>query len=219
MYRIQGSDNKEYGPIPAETIRQWIGERRLNRASLAARDGEGVWQPLGQMAEFNDAFPAEAVAAAPSYGYNQVSADPAATRAAALAAVKVPALMLVIFGIISLIACIAMSALSLAGNDIGQLMMKSMGINMPPPPPEQAALQATINRVSAIAQLVLGIPWNIFVIVGARRMMRLQGRNLAMTSAVLSIIPCFSICCLITMPIGIWAVVTLGKPEVKSEFT
>jgi hypothetical protein len=32
-------------------------------------------------------------------------------------------------------------------------------------------------------------------------------------------LPCGSCCCIITMPIGIWALVTLMKPEIKNAFT
>jgi hypothetical protein len=52
-------------------------------------------------------------------------------------------------------------------------------------------------------------------------MRNLKGWGMAMTAAVLSVIPlCFnSCCCLIAMPAGIWALVVLNKPEVKSSFT
>jgi hypothetical protein len=31
-------------------------------------------------------------------------------------------------------------------------------------------------------------------------------------------VPCISPCCLVGLPIGIWALVVLNKPEVKSSF-
>ena len=42
--------------------------------------------------------------------------------------------------------------------------------------------------------------------------------RLAYTGAILSMIPCVSGCCLLGLPFGIWAVMTLNKPEVKAGF-
>jgi hypothetical protein len=39
-----------------------------------------------------------------------------------------------------------------------------------------------------------------------------------MTAAILAMIPCLSSCCIVGLPLGIWALVVLSKPEVKSEF-
>ncbi len=56
MYRIIGSDQKEYGPIPATQIRQWITEARLNRLTRVKVEGETEWKTLGALPEFDDAF-------------------------------------------------------------------------------------------------------------------------------------------------------------------
>ena len=63
MYRIIGSDEKEYGPIPAEQIRQWFREGRLNRTARVKPEGAAEWQALGALAEFADLFPPLPVAA------------------------------------------------------------------------------------------------------------------------------------------------------------
>jgi hypothetical protein len=39
-----------------------------------------------------------------------------------------------------------------------------------------------------------------------------------MTASVIAMIPCISPCCIVGLPIGIWAMVVLSKPEVKSAF-
>ncbi|KAB2661535.1 MAG: DUF4339 domain-containing protein [Verrucomicrobia bacterium] len=201
MYRIQGSDNKEYGPIPAETIRQWVGERRLDAATPACLDGEGVWKPLGQFAEF-----AEDLAAA-------------ASRNVALNLVKAPALVLLICGILGAIACLTLGAMTLSGFDMNKAIMTRFGIKAPEPSAEQVSMQAQIARASGLVQIVLGPIWNVVIALGAHRMGRLRSRGLAMTAGILAIIPCFSVCCLATIPIGIWVVTVLGKPEVRAEFT
>lgn len=52
MYHVIGADGKEYGPITADQVRQWIVERRLNATSLARVEGASTWQPLTFFAEF-----------------------------------------------------------------------------------------------------------------------------------------------------------------------
>lgn len=51
MYKIVGADQKEYGPISADQIRQWIAEGRANGQTLA-RFEEGPWKPLSTFSEF-----------------------------------------------------------------------------------------------------------------------------------------------------------------------
>ena len=55
------------------------------------------------------------------------------------------------------------------------------------------------------------------ILVGAIRMKKLESRGLAMTASILAMIPCIS-CCLVGLPIGIWSLVVLAKPEVSGEF-
>ena len=52
MYKVIGSDGKTYGPIPAEMLRQWMMEGRVNANTLAQLDGANDWQPLSSMPQF-----------------------------------------------------------------------------------------------------------------------------------------------------------------------
>jgi uncharacterized membrane protein len=56
MYIIIGGDQKEYGPITADDVRQWIAEGRLSEQSLIKAEGAAEFRPLGTFAEFGDAF-------------------------------------------------------------------------------------------------------------------------------------------------------------------
>lgn len=59
----------------------------------------------------------------------------------------------------------------------------------------------------------------LVITLGGVQGLRARGRGLVMTSSILAMIPCFSgLCCPLGLPIGIWALVTLGKPEVKAAF-
>ena len=51
-YKVIGTDSREYGPISAEQVRQWIAERRLNSMSLAQAEGTNEWRPLTGLPDF-----------------------------------------------------------------------------------------------------------------------------------------------------------------------
>jgi hypothetical protein len=50
-------------------------------------------------------------------------------------------------------------------------------------------------------------------------MQKLQSYQFALTASIVAMVPCISPCCLFGLPFGIWALVVLNKPEVKSQFT
>jgi uncharacterized membrane protein len=58
MYIIIGGDEKEYGPISADDVRQWITEGRLNEQSRIKAEGEGEFRALETFSEFAILFPA-----------------------------------------------------------------------------------------------------------------------------------------------------------------
>lgn len=54
MLKIIGIDGKEYGPISAEQLKQWISENRVNAQTRILADGTNDWRPLGSCPEFMD---------------------------------------------------------------------------------------------------------------------------------------------------------------------
>jgi uncharacterized membrane protein len=56
MYTIIGGDQKEYGPIPEDDVRQWIAEGRLNEQSLVKGPGDTEFRPLEKFPEFANHF-------------------------------------------------------------------------------------------------------------------------------------------------------------------
>jgi type II secretory pathway pseudopilin PulG len=52
MYKIIGSDGKEYGPVSAEQVRQWIGLNRCVPQTLVQPEGGKDWLQLSQIPEF-----------------------------------------------------------------------------------------------------------------------------------------------------------------------
>ncbi len=45
-----------------------------------------------------------------------------------------------------------------------------------------------------------------------------ENYNLAMAASILAMIPVCSSCCILGLPVGIWAIITLRKDEVKNNF-
>ena len=57
MYKIIGTDGKEYGPISADQVRLWISENRVERQTPVFADGAKDWNFLGLLPEFAGYFP------------------------------------------------------------------------------------------------------------------------------------------------------------------
>jgi len=52
LYILIGGDQKEYGPIPATDVQQWLTEGRLNEESLIKAEGDADFRPLSTFPEF-----------------------------------------------------------------------------------------------------------------------------------------------------------------------
>ena len=55
MYKIMGADQKEYGPVTSDQVRQWITQGRANGQTMASFEGS-PWKPLSSYPEFADAL-------------------------------------------------------------------------------------------------------------------------------------------------------------------
>jgi hypothetical protein len=56
MYKIVGSDGKQYGSLTTEVVKQWIAERRVERRTPVFVDGASEWTFLGLLPEFAGHF-------------------------------------------------------------------------------------------------------------------------------------------------------------------
>jgi hypothetical protein len=65
MYKIIGSDAKEYGPVGADELRQWIQEGRANAQSRIRTVDATEWRPLSTFPEFAAALSAVPMAPPP----------------------------------------------------------------------------------------------------------------------------------------------------------
>src|SRR5208282_3213056 len=97
MYKIIGADQKEYGPITADQLRQWISEGRINAHTKVQPEGAGVWKSVSELPEFAAVLPAR-TPSAPGTPLS-IAMAPAAAKSNQMA------LWAMITGIISLLCC------------------------------------------------------------------------------------------------------------------
>jgi hypothetical protein len=218
-YVIIGGDGKEYGPVTDTDVRQWIAEGRLSAQSRAKAESDAEFRPLAAFPEFADAFglnPDVPPAIRPlKLHSSEQPANPApGGREEALRAIKAPAIALKITAIIGLVVVtlgFIVNILTLAGVEIFP--------KQPMPNPQMEKLLNSIGGGVGIVQDIIGAVIGILVYIGAGKMQRLEGYQFAMVAAIAAMVPCLSPCCLLGLPFGIWALIVLNKPEVKSYFT
>ena len=56
------------------------------------------------------------------------------------------------------------------------------------------------------------------IIIGGVQMLSARRYSLAILAAILAMIPFTSVCCFLGIPIGVWALIVLRNPEVKTAF-
>jgi hypothetical protein len=215
MYRVRGADQNIYGPIDAETVRQWIRERRLNGESQICRDGEEVWQTLRQLSEFSGDLSVSIVPAVSTGAVGGASGGGfIASREAVLSQVKPAAICMIVYGV-SMWLAVLYNVVTLARSDGRQ--------ELPPGMP-----QWFVDFVDWMQSIPPSVQWGMLlinavvsslVVFGGVKFLRLQSQGLVKAAAILMIVPCFSsFCCCIGLGFGIWALVLLKKPEILAEF-
>src|SRR5436309_11388109 len=99
MFKIKGSDGNEYGPVSADVICQWIGERRAGAQTRIQAEGSTEWKTLSELPEFAAALAAQP-SSAPSAG-PPLLARAAQPRPSQTSGLAIASLVLGILGICS----------------------------------------------------------------------------------------------------------------------
>lgn len=196
MYKIIGADGKEYGPITADQLRQWVAEGRVNAQTRILPEGATEWRSLSELPEFAAAVP---LTPPPMSGLP-------ASGTARLDEVNGPAIGLMITAILGLLA------------QLTSLLFRVVGTSMLPAEQGAPGWATALYGATGVVTAIIGILMSILIFIGALKMKQLSNYGLAMTASIVAMIPCISPCCLLGLPIGIWALVVLSKPEVKSAF-
>jgi len=215
MFKIIGADQKEYGPVATAQIRQWIIDGRLTGQTQAQREGSTEWQPLSAFEEFADvlrpAAPSPAAPAPMGAPAPMAAAAPTGSREAAFSAVKGPAIALIITSAIAMGLYLIRGLMLLF---VGGAMLQQ---NLPPdiPPAVRSMLQMRGPAAALVCLMIVAI--NALILFGAIKMSRLQNHTLAIIACIVAMLPC-GCCCVLGLPFGIWGLIVLNKPEVKSHF-
>jgi len=208
MYRIIGADGKEYGPITADQVQQWIQEGRANAQTRVLVEGTTEWKTLGELPEFGGTPP---TIAPPGAAPAPAAFPGVAPASRASEMVNAPATGLMITGILTILfAAYEVVSTLFSG---ARHMPQSMGN------PEFDKMVATMMGPMGLLIGGLWLLTGLLQLFGGIKMKKLEGYGLVMAASILGMIPCFSYgCCVLGLPIGIWVLVTLSKPEVKNAF-
>jgi ABC-type Fe3+ transport system permease subunit len=79
-------------------------------------------------------------------------------------------------------------------------------------------LPAIVSFAVGTFAAAIGLAMAAFIAYAAVKMQRLQSYNMALVASILAMIPCISPCCILGLPIGIWALVVLFEDDVKRAF-
>ena len=126
----------------------------------------------------------------------------------ALGKVRGPAIGIKVTAVIGAICAVLSLALNVLG--IGGGMASGSG--------DEAMGMLMSGGVGIIMSLV-GIGVAVFLWIAAGKLQRLENYNLCLVAAIAAMVPCISPCCIIGLPIGIWAIVVMSKADVKQAFT
>jgi hypothetical protein len=77
---------------------------------------------------------------------------------------------------------------------------------------------AAEERTAFLTYYILNIVCSMIVVIGGINMLRLSGPLIPTFSSILAMLPCAlgGCCCLLGMPVGIWAIIVLNRPEVRA---
>jgi hypothetical protein len=212
-YTIIGGDKKEYGPVTLEEMRQWIAEGRLDGNSLVRSENDTEWRPLSTFLEFAPVLPPRPQTPPALHAMHGSS------PAAALEAVKIPAVCLIVSaGLNVLLAVWGIVKVLFFPDNADQILAQMPVIDDPQAKKLIASMVHWMTGPAAVASDALALVLSLVVLAGAIRMLALRNYEFAFVAAVLAMIPCLTPCCLLGLPFGIWALVVLRKPGVKDGF-
>ena len=119
-----------------------------------------------------------------------------------------PATGLLIAGIIGAVMDLSFLFINLIGASLGSLFERDFADQV------VGYYEGAIGAAFCLVGLLVAA----FIIITSFKMKQLEQWPLAIAASILAMIPCISPCCIVGLPIGIWCLVVLNKPEVKAAF-
>jgi hypothetical protein len=131
-------------------------------------------------------------------------------------AVSIPAILLMVMSALTFLYGLFGLVRPVDPDDMAQLQQMLSDPNMAP---MRGFMDFTTSTGGRLAFSLPYMAINALIFLGALKMKNLQSYGLATTAAILSLIPCCGPCACLGIPVGIWALVVLRKPEVRASFT
>jgi len=141
--------------------------------------------------------------------------EPAAVSKDIKDRVAAPSIGLLITGIIGALSCLG----TLISLIIGMSFLSIPEIYSELPDDFPLNIEEFFQGSFAIGSSFIGIIVAALIIFASLKMKELKQWGLAFTASILAMVPCISPCCIIGLPVGIWCLVVLTKPEVKNAFS
>jgi hypothetical protein len=132
--------------------------------------------------------------------------------------VQGPAIGLIVSGALGALIGLANLAQSFMAGAGQQAELQKAMSELPPEFQHWGVMIEKMTGPMGMVFVVIGLLISVFTIFAGVQMQRLRNFWMPMTASILGILSCFSGCCCVSLPIGIWAIVVLMKPEVKAAF-
>lgn len=122
--------------------------------------------------------------------------------------ISTPAILVMVAGGIGILTAIVFLGLNVL----------SLGVNAAAAADQPGGIANMMSGTIGIVFNVISIATGAFIIFAGLKMKNLENYTLSMIGAIIAMIPCITGCCLVGLPAGIWALVVMNNPEVKSAF-
>ena len=129
MYRVRGADGKEYGPVTAEIVRQWMAQGRATAQTQVQAEGSAEWKALIDCPELASALATGLGPPAVPHPSGARPVGPGTTSGLAIAALVLGILGVCSMGLLGVVAVIVgIMAINQIDRSKGQLQGRGLAL-------------------------------------------------------------------------------------------
>lgn len=121
MYNIIGGDGKQYGPVSADQLREWIAQGRAMAETRARVEGTAEWKTLAEFPEFAPLFRSLSTSLPPSQAFAGAGGMPPRVPSYLVPAILCTLFCCLPFGIVAIIYAAKVSSKVSAGDLAGAI--------------------------------------------------------------------------------------------------
>lgn len=147
-----------------------------------------------------------------------MSDDAQATHTAVLEKVKAPAICMIAFGVIGFALSLANLFGAFFGAGLNEWVMQRLEQEGEQIPEFFRFLSGPGSLALSLLQIAVETAISGFVLYAGMRLQKLRDRGICMAAAIIAMVPCINPCCCLGIPLGIWVLMVLNRPDVRSSF-